>query len=468
MWGHPDAACRCEPCPRKRKHGLVPEVQRLRRATLGTNLGGLVGWVAYLTGMGFETTSPAAKTKNRTTNDEGKTPKASNHRANRPANADGYDAQAAALVPNNVNNNNNNQPAFGRVRANAGAERDRNPLGLHRANPQVDAGFDAQEAALDPNKQPTFAEQEEEKLPYDPRRGKTKLPRIPQQGPQMPVPVEEKEPARPNKTSPWWMPGDNLDTVRYCEKKLATPDKVDGLMDEATQQVSKIEPEALERLQKTMSKEDMTLVAFYTTQASYALNAVLRGQLVSDPWVGAYGELARKTGEAVKRAPQGIANCLKTVNGETLHDQKQKADKVVALGDLYRIDSWSGFFDPVFASDYQVGRQLEEPGFLSTTVNKGAYNGEGQVKKTIEGGKVARSISDMSTVGTENEVLFPPGERFAITSIELEDEKAGTRQAVPRPTAVLPDMDKGARAFNGPDKIWHVRLKHVGVAKEKK
>jgi len=311
-----------------------------------------------------------------------------------------------------------------------------------------------------------------------PRAPKDALPQ--QTDAQNPQVVEDKaetqSPKRPEKepnASKWWVHGqDLLSSANYCDlTKKASPDKAPALVAEAELHVATLKtekPDVYKRLQATMNDRDLVMVALYSSQASYTMNAVLRGQLKSEPWVNAYAGLAAEAAAALKKAPKGVVNKLHTVQGKKLVDDSKKDDKVVPVGNVYRCDSWSGFFDPVFANEYRVGRSLKEPGFLSTTVNKGAYAADAPVKKTIEDPKIARAIGDMSMVATENEVLFPPGQRFQIKSIELEDTELGKRVPVADPTTLLPNSDYGKQAFNGAGKVWHVVLKQVGVAKGKK
>lgn len=338
-------------------------------------------------------------------------------------------------------------------------------------------------------------------LPQTPVQQGPQMPQLPQtpgqQGPQMPAPKLPKLPQTPpekaqaeaaeaaeqqkqakvaaqeqqKRVNKWCVYGlDDPSAVSYCITKESTPDDAANWLQQSTQwlNVVKNKPEVYARYSKVMTDDEIILVVLYTTQASYAMNAVLRGQLKSKPWVDAYGKLAADSAKALKKAPKGATNAQGSGADRALIDPSRAEDKIVPIGTVYRCDNWSGFFDPVFASEYQTGRALEEPGFLSTTLVQGSYGSTMPVRKTIEDAKVSRSVADVSAVKTENEALFPPGQRFQIVSIELEDTTRGTRFGVGSPQTVFPMMDGGPQAFNRPGRIWHVRMKHTGVAKGKK
>ncbi len=303
------------------------------------------------------------------------------------------------------------------------------------------------------------------------------LPQLPQTPPEVAKAKEAAEAkkkaeaaavARQKRINKWCVYGlDDPSAVDYCLANDASPERSASWLAGATSflRVIKGNEANYKRFSKVMSDEDIIMVLLYTTQASYAMNAILRGQLKSKPWVDAYGKLAVASAKALKKAPKGAKN----VQGKAgAIDPTQAAEKIVPIGTVYRSDGWSGFFNPVFASEYQTGRSLEERGFLSTTLVQGSYSANAPVRKTIEDAKVAREVADLSMVKSENEALFPPGQRFQIVSIECEDTKAGGRVAVSNPAQAFPKADYGDKAFNRPGLIWHVKLKHVGVAKGKK
>jgi len=284
--------------------------------------------------------------------------------------------------------------------------------------------------------------------------------------------AEEKEKNKARALRKYYVPDlDDPAAVQYCAvDKQASPDDLKTYTAYAIGMVNVLKFKTVYQRYKHMSDEQIANVILYTTNAAYPMNAILRGQLKSAKWMGAYGAAVKDVVKSLKKMPKGVKNEQGKNADDTpnLLDKDKGEDKIVPIGSVYRNDLWSSFFDPVFVNDFKVGRALEEPGFFSATVVQGSYQPNAPVRRTIEGAKVSRSLEDISAVNTEREALFAPGQRFSITNIELEDTKRGVRTAVSDPQALMPQKDGGKHAFNRPGLVWHVKLKHTGVAKGKK
>lgn len=264
----------------------------------------------------------------------------------------------------------------------------------------------------------------------------------------------------------YWTRGkDDAGTVIYVAGKGSTPEMLDAFRTSANSHATKLKqkPEYA-RYKKVMSDKEIALVFLYTTQAAYAMNAILRGQLASERWMESYGQILGPTMKALEKVPRGAAN----LQYDEMLDPSQAPDDVVRFDKTYRSDAWNGAFEEVFANDYCVGRGFEEPGFFSTSTVAGAYNKDFPVHRTITDVTTAKSISQLSDQAKEKEAVFPPGTRFRITSIEAQDEKTGKRTPVADPKALFQERDKGPQAFNRDGLHWHVTMKQVAVAKGKK
>ncbi|MBL8786909.1 MAG: hypothetical protein JNJ59_18535 [Deltaproteobacteria bacterium] len=285
----------------------------------------------------------------------------------------------------------------------------------------------------------------------------------------------EKAPAQDKKAVAWCDSElDDPGTVAFLAGKSATPDKAEYWITYAWKEFERIKekrPDVYKRYSKTMKDEDIAIVMLYSSQAAYAMNALLRGQVKSKAWVEAWGPLVAQAEAALKKAPKGVRNKqYKTHRDDptVLMDAKAKEDKIVPFKTVHRSDGWNGAFEEYFANAFKTGATLDEPAFLSTSTVAGSYRDDMPVNRTIEDVKVARSVADIAALRDENEVLFPPGQRFQVVSMELEDKARGARFAVKSGTALYPKRDRGPQAFNRNGLAWHVKLKHVGVAKQDK
>jgi len=255
---------------------------------------------------------------------------------------------------------------------------------------------------------------------------------------------------------------DDRAQVESCVSKKATPDRFASDMANAEGFIRQLEKDPAEyrRHAKTMSRDDMVIVALYTTQAAYALNGVLRGLLKSARWVDTFKPVASKLASALAKVPKGAKNMQA---GKKL-DPKESGTKIVNFDRLYRNDDWNPVFEKVFAEEYQVGRVLEDPAFFSATMIKDSYKPSAPVKRTIEGVSMARSITSLSGATEEREALFPPGLRLQIASIWREDRVTKQKLPVDAPGIQYPISDDRSTSFNNGGRfVWHIRLKQVSA-----
>lgn len=281
------------------------------------------------------------------------------------------------------------------------------------------------------------------------------------------------------------MPGDDLDTVHYFGtglKKVATlkPEHIQGNKMAADITLARLRTnEAL----KGIAPDDLVALAYYTTDAAYPMNAILRGLLKSQPWIDAYGKYTPGAARALAALPQGARNYQGKDEAEfakfakkskvermfsstkkldpDLVDKKQSPDAIVPIKAVYRNSSWFGV---PFAQDYRVGNTFVEKAFLSTTLIKDSYGKDMPIKWTINNAQVGRSLFGISAQTEEKEVLLPPGQQFKITSIVLIDKAKKTQTPVADPIKAYPNSDGGEKAYNNPNFIWEVQLTHVSTA----
>jgi hypothetical protein len=282
-----------------------------------------------------------------------------------------------------------------------------------------------------------------------------------------------------------WMPGDDLDTVHYFGtglKKCATL-KPDHL--QANKQFAGITLASLRANDalKAIAPADLEALAWYTTDAAYPMNAILRGLLKSQPWLDAYGKYTAGAARALAALPQGARNFQGKDEAEfakyakkskvermfsstkkldpDLVDRKQSPDAIVPIKAVYRNSSWFGV---PFAQDYRVGNTIVDKAFVSTTLIKDSYGKDMPIKWTINNAQVGRSLLGISAQTEEKEVLLPPGQQFKITRIILIDKVKKTQTAVADPIKAYPKSDGGDQAYNNPNFIWEVELTHVSTA----
>lgn len=208
------------------------------------------------------------------------------------------------------------------------------------------------------------------------------------------------------------------DTVAWLAKSYGvTEGSVPELEAKAREALAGV-PKAQIKAYKAAGLTDADLVAlsFYTTNAAYAINAVLRGLITTSAWQRAYRPWAERAAAALTKMPPGAMN----QQGDQRIDPSQGAKKTILFDTVYRYDSLGrAAFANLFKGQYKVGATLAEPAFLSTTLIKGSYGGGegGGVSRTITDAGQAKNISALSAYPAENEALLPPGSTMQITAI---------------------------------------------------
>ena len=170
-----------------------------------------------------------------------------------------------------------------------------------------------------------------------------------------------------------------------------------------------------------LTEEDLIAVAFYTTNAAYAINAVLRDLIYDEVWVAAFKGWGDKAAAAIRKMPAGARNSQGDAG--TL-DPTKSDDAIVALEAVYRNMEWSAFFTPVFEAEWKQGRLIQDNGFMSTTLIKDSYGADMSVKSTIGNVSDAKVIQALSVYPSENEALLPPGTQLRIDDIVDRDTGA--------------------------------------------
>jgi hypothetical protein len=227
-----------------------------------------------------------------------------------------------------------------------------------------------------------------------------------------------------------------------------------------TKKLSQKELDALRR--QGLTDSELTAIALYSGQAAYPMNQVLRGLITDPATIKAYLPWCLHLERALAKLPDTARNLMKGQDGAKL-DANQSDDAQVPIQTVYRNDEWSNAFAARFHSFIRQGGTLPEPGFLSTTVKRGAYNldpnSKSPVSRTIDvsDSSAGKSVIDLSSNKGENEVLFPPGTSMQITSIK--DEKG---QSVPNPSAVYTPEELQKHGFDIEAKIVGSPKKDAG------
>lgn len=182
-----------------------------------------------------------------------------------------------------------------------------------------------------------------------------------------------------------------------------------------------------------LTDEDLLAVAMYTTNAAYAINAILRGQIKDPAWAAAYSGWGAKAAAALPKMPKGAVN----KQGEGKIDPSQADTARINFDTVYRFDGLDRpAFQNLFLSGYKVGASLTEPGFLSTTLIKGSYDlGKTGITRTISNASAAKNISALSAFPAENEALLTPQTKMTVTSIVDRDTGAAVSDPSKKYTA---------------------------------
>ena len=218
-------------------------------------------------------------------------------------------------------------------------------------------------------------------------------------------------------------------TMDWLGSKESTPDRVSEFEDQAravTDGLTDAQWDAY--ADQGLNDDDLDAVAFYTSNAAYAINAVLRGQVHHPDWLDAFGSWSARAAAALPKLPRGATNS----QGGELIDATKADDAHIDFDEVYRADDWSAHFTPMFLSDYRVGGVIQEPGFMSTTLVKGSYGADMAVQRVITNASSGKNISALSIFASENEALFAPGTRLKINSIVDAD----TGKRIANPSAV--------------------------------
>lgn len=263
---------------------------------------------------------------------------------------------------------------------------------------------------------------------------------------------------------------DDLATLQYLNGKKCTPESVPGFWAAALGTAGNyvIDPEY-----EHMSQAEIAGVIAYSGQASYGINAVLRGQVKSKNWVKHLKPIVPLATAGLAKLPDGARNFQgtkvemkfaeldnKPLDQNLMLDPTKDANAVLAISEVYRADGWNPAFSAYFRDEVVEGRTIVEPAFLSTTVIRGSYGGAAPVTRVIREPK-GKSIVDLSLIGSEKELLMAPGQRFVIDKITLKGgKKKGGPQ--PNPGAAFPEVDASPAAVNEPGKQWEVECTHVG------
>lgn len=260
--------------------------------------------------------------------------------------------------------------------------------------------------------------------------------------------------------------------IDYCESKGSNPGNIAVFEGQARGHVEKIKKESPKQFQELaehgVSEEDMMAVAFYTSNAAYALNMVLRGAIKRPAWVSAYRPWGAKTTAALQRLPSGVRvepakrGAFTGVVDATLGGFKGGSKtKRKPLEKVTRKDSFYPPFVKVFRG-WAVGGTMTESGFLSTTTVEGSYGGDMPVTRELRGiGNIAKELDILSLYASENEALLPPGSKFRISKITEEDPATGASQDVASPAAKYP-----GDGFTG--KKWRIQAEAVSLPGSKK
>lgn len=264
-------------------------------------------------------------------------------------------------------------------------------------------------------------------------------------------------------------PEDDRATALYCIDKDSTPGAINLALDGVIlPQVARLlsDPVMQQRYRK-IPRQQLIAVAAYSTNMAYAMNGVLRGLLKSPHWARAFGPYIKDATKGLEALPQTANNFQGDYSTDDIElftlDATKGPQETVTYDAAYRNDEWNGMFIPVFARQYAVGSSISEPAFTSATIIKDAYKPNAPIKKKLTKVKQSRSVHDVSTNGKEAEVLFPPGQKFKVTSMQVHDARTGTTRAVANPTAEFPKDNGGPGSFNQNGLTWHIELAHEGV-----
>jgi|GEM_PF-3169907 len=272
--------------------------------------------------------------------------------------------------------------------------------------------------------------------------------------------------------SDWGVHGkDDLGTLKYLKDKACTPTSVPGFWTSAMGTASAyvgIDPDY-----EHMTQQEVAGVIVYSGQASYGMNALLRGQLASKNWVKHLRPMIAATTAGLAKLPDGARNYQGTksemkfaaaldqpLDQDKMVDKKQDPKAILSVPEVYRADGWNPAFSTYFRDEIAKGRTIQEPAFLSTTIVRGSYGGAPPVTRIIKDPK-GKSIVDLSLVGSEKELLMAPGQRFVIDKVTLKGSTKDSGE-VANPGAKFPQVDASATAVNEAGKEWEVECTHVG------
>lgn len=211
-------------------------------------------------------------------------------------------------------------------------------------------------------------------------------------------------------------------TMDYCRSRGCEPGNSGTFAAEAMDAVQRLTSEQKRTYAAAgLTEEELVAVAFYTTNAAYGINAVLRGLIFDEVWVAAFKPWGDKAAAAVRKMPEGARN---SQGDAGMLDPTKGEDEIISLEAVYRNMDWSPFFTPVFTDEWKEGRMIQDNGFMSTTLIKDSYGPNMSVKSTIEKVSDAKVIQALSVYPSENEALLPPGTQLRINDIVDRDTNA--------------------------------------------
>lgn len=180
---------------------------------------------------------------------------------------------------------------------------------------------------------------------------------------------------------------------------IRTQGVVDGLTKEAVEAI-------LKSASETLGKESGALlqsIKSYTGSGYLALNKFLREGVMPAGWTD---DTAKQTTTSLTQALEAIPP-VKATSRRWLFGLPTEADKLDRLVDTI------GKLKP--------GSSYRDPGFMSTSVNEAKPSVAGNAVLRLEiHGASGRDLSYISTVTSENEVLFLPNTNFKVVSVRGE------------------------------------------------
>ncbi len=201
------------------------------------------------------------------------------------------------------------------------------------------------------------------------------------------------------------VPGDPKSGLRKALKGARKAEKP------ATKAEPRFEPKTVAELQKAQDDYLARTGSQLTEDQRFALKAYSLAA-----YEGMNGWLRGRKGyenppDAVKRAVEDAKSAMIPLQVDAVFERGANWDGLP-----------EGFRDPEKAKQL-VGRTIEDPGFLSTSVPGSRLKVRGQVKLTIEApkGSKGRFIRDVSEIKDEDEYIVAPGSRYKVLEVSGED-----------------------------------------------